>query len=120
MGNHKITIICYANDAILIADSEDNLQRQWWFTVRKPYGHTLWTYPINVPYALVSCERTLPEGRWDERTKGWTRNIVEMQVQLQYPFQCNGLLGMLLSTIAYVHVKLIIKMFIQAVRSLMT
>lgn len=28
MGAHKITIICYADDAILIADNEDDLQRQ--------------------------------------------------------------------------------------------
>ncbi|KAI4481006.1 hypothetical protein M0802_014054 [Mischocyttarus mexicanus] len=28
IGNHKITIICYVDDAILIAENEDNLQRQ--------------------------------------------------------------------------------------------
>jgi hypothetical protein len=27
MGNKEINIICYADDAVLIADSKDNLQR---------------------------------------------------------------------------------------------
>lgn len=27
MGNKRINIVCYADDAVLLADNEDNLQR---------------------------------------------------------------------------------------------
>ena len=45
MGNNKINIICYADDAILIADNEDNLQRllHKMVTTAKTYNMTVST-----------------------------------------------------------------------------